>query len=734
MNTANESLPSIVAGNHDPLSGARLTTRVLCVGGDATSRTALARTLAPHGFELDLATSGLDALGRLQQRRYPLVVVDEELPGVAGIALVQRLQPLYPDSRFLLLTDEPEFAGQGCIAEADTYVDVVAKPCDEMELVRKLHCALELGGAVRAQEATTILLVEDNSAESELVMHHLSVWPHAEPPEVTRVSSLGEAVSYLHGHSVDMILTDLSMSDAAGLDAVRRLRTASPGAAVLVLTGLADEELGLRAIQLGADDYLSKTELTRVYLTRAIRRGLERNRTSSRLAQLALRDHLTGLANRTAFMERLQHALTLCKRCERQIAVGFLDLDKFKEINDTFGHDAGDSVLQQVACRLESTIRNCDMVARLGGDEFAFILEDVSDEKTLGFALERIQSSLDRPLSLEEHGPVQVGCSIGVALYPDGGETVDSLLRAADRAMYSAKQRSGSTFEVHSVGYSGRRMPRFRLQAALRKALSRHELELHYQPLHHLKQDKVVALEALLRWNPQGAIGDEPAVFIPVLEDTGMIVDVGRWVLRTACAQIRRMVDAGYSLRVAVNISPLQFAEGDLPVVVDRALGESGVDPELLELEITERLLMQDSAKVERVLGELKEMGVRLSLDDFGTGYSSLSYLNRFAVDVLKIDRVFAQQISEGPQGASVTTGIIELGRRLGLEIVAEGVESYAQLDFFARCGCDMAQGYLFGAPSPSWPVCVDAPLPEPRTPSFRLCKSIQRGSMGDVR
>lgn len=708
--------------SEERVSEARLTTRVLCVGAEAAMREVLTRSLEPEGFELAFAHSGVDSLSRLQQRRYPVVIVDDHLLGLDALTLVQRLQALHPESKFLLLTQQSSCGAGQSRAFDGGCIEVVNKPFAQGYLIRVLHRVIELGHEPAWHAVNSVLLVEDNSAESDLVMHHLSVWPYGEPPVVTRVSSLQEAVFFLHAQTVDMILTDLSLSDASGLDAVRRLRAAAPSVAILVLTGLADEELGLRAIQLGADDYLSKSELNRAYLTRAIRRGMERNRAFSRLAHLALRDHLTGLANRTAFMERLQHAITLCKRCDRQVAVGFLDLDKFKSINDTYGHEAGDRVLQQVACRLGSTVRSCDMAARLGGDEFAFILEDAADEKTLSVALDRIQAALAPPLRIEGHGCLELGSSIGVALYPDGGDTVEELLRAADRAMYDAKQRSGGpSFEVHSLSFIGRCMPRVRMQAALRQALARREFELHYQPLYHLKENRVAGLEALLRWRSSEG-GCNPAQFIPVLEDCGLIVDVGRWVIRTACAQIRRLYASGHRVRIAVNISPLQFVEDDLCKVVKDALVEARVAPSDLELEITERLLMQDSAKVSQVLAQLKQLGVRLSLDDFGTGYSSLSHLNRFPADVLKIDRVFAQQMREGSQGASVAAAVVELGRTLGLEIVAEGVENHAQLEFFTECGCDLAQGYLLGVPSPDWPL--DSSMCRPQQEALRAMDS----------
>jgi EAL domain-containing protein (putative c-di-GMP-specific phosphodiesterase class I) len=366
-----------------------------------------------------------------------------------------------------------------------------------------------------------------------------------------------------------------------------------------------------------------------------------------------------------------------------------------------------------VATRLLSAVRACDTVARLGGDEFGLILDNVADEQQVTQVVQRIQHALSTAVRAEGHD-IGTSLSMGVVFGADIEHNVDKLLKAADTAMYRAKQASGTTCEFYVPAATAfPRTPRLQLQHELGTALTRGEFRLFYQPQRCLRTGRIVALEALLRWARADGRMLMPTEFIPILEDSRLVVPVGRWVLETACKELRRLHDRGYPVRMAVNVSAVQFESDDLIDAVSSAIEKAKIQAQKLELELTESVLMRDTARVNRLLSYLKASGVRLSIDDFGTGYSSLAYLNRFNVDALKIDQSFTQQAATGSTGASVARAIVGLGHELGLEVVAEGVEQPEQLAFLRDCGCDVAQGFLIGRPQADIDLLVP---PQPYT------------------
>lgn len=414
---------------------------------------------------------------------------------------------------------------------------------------------------------------------------------------------------------------------------------------------------------------------------------------------MASHDPLTGLANRNLLMDRLSQALTYANRANRHVAVIFIDLDRFKNINDSLGHDAGDRVIVEVGERLQHSIREGDTVARLGGDEFVVVLSDVAREDEVAQIARKILAALERPMIILGHELSPVG-SIGISLYPKDGEDSQSLLKNADAAMYRAKHSGRNHFEFYAVEMNARTLDRLKLESRLRGALARNEFCLHYQPQVHLGTGRITGMEALLRWQPPGEAMVLPAEFISIAEETGLIVVIGEWVLRTACTQMVCWQEAGWSdLRVAVNMSARQFRQQEMEEMIARILRETRCEASHLELEITESVIMEEPQSAIEILRHLSTTGIRLAIDDFGTGYSSLNYLKRFPIHTLKVDRSFVGDISTDPDDAAIVRAIIALAHSMKLNVVAEGVETQDQLDFLREQECDLMQGYFFAKP-----------------------------------
>jgi diguanylate cyclase (GGDEF)-like protein/PAS domain S-box-containing protein len=430
--------------------------------------------------------------------------------------------------------------------------------------------------------------------------------------------------------------------------------------------------------------------------------AIDRRRAEEQIKALAYHDALTGLPNRRLFGDRLAMAVAQAHRSRQRLAVLFLDLDRFKVINDSLGHGLGDRLLQEVAGRLQQALREGDTVARQGGDEFTLLLPAVHLALDVAKVAEKLLETLREPFRLEER-ELFVTASAGIALYPDDGADPETLIRNADTAMYRAKDQGRDTYQLYTAAMNATALERLALESSLRRALSQGELELHYQPLLELATGRVHGVEALLRWRhpERGLI--LPAEFVPLAELTGLILPIGPWVLRTACAQVRRWQESGsHGLGLAVNISTRQFQQADLVAEVRRALQDSGLPPHSLDLEVTESHAMQDAESATETLRALKALGVRLSIDDFGVGHSSLGYLKRLPIDTLKIDRSFVRDIDSDPDDAAIVTAVLALARTLKLQVVAEGVENEEQLAFLRGLGCDRMQGNLF---SPALPA-----------------------------
>jgi len=425
----------------------------------------------------------------------------------------------------------------------------------------------------------------------------------------------------------------------------------------------------------------------------------KRKEAEERIYRLAHQDSLTGLPNRVTLEARLAHSLHDARRQGVRVAVMFVDLDRFKTINDSLGHAVGDRLLIEVACRLTGNVRESDMVARLGGDEFVIVMPDFEATSDISLAASRVVESFAHPLCIDAH-EFHTSVSIGISVFPDDGDSVEAVMRSADTAMYHAKALGRNNFQYFAPAMNLAATQRLDMESKLRHALAREEFVLHYQPQYDASSRRIVGAEALLRWQPGGGEMVAPERFIPVAEEMGLIAGIGTWALRESCRQLRQWLDSGLPpIRVSVNVSARQLRHRSFSDTVACALHETGLPPELLELEITESTAMEHPQEAIRLLQTLKDMGVTLAIDDFGTGYSSLSYLKMLPIDRLKIDRSFVTDIDKDANDEAIARATIALAHSLGLDVTAEGVETAGQLEMLLAKGCDEVQGHFLSRP-----------------------------------
>jgi diguanylate cyclase (GGDEF)-like protein len=553
-----------------------------------------------------------------------------------------------------------------------------------------------------ARNALNLLVIEDSPAYASLVSAMLR-GALGDALAVHSAGSLLEARQVLHACEVDCVLLDLALPDAQGLDALEAVQATDPGVPVIVLTGNEDEELAIRALQQGAQDFIAKRRADGELLVRCMRYAIERKRGEQRLSHQALHDALTGLPNRLLLLDRLAGALARYHRRRRALALMFIDLDRFKTINDSLGHDAGDELLVALAGRLRRMVRPSDTIARFGGDEFIVLCEELHGQEEAVHVAERVRKVLGEPIVLRGR-EIAVDASIGIAF---GGPEVraEALLRQADSAMYRAK-REGTGIALFEPALHEAALAALELEHALRGALDRGELLLHYQPVVRLGEEHALfGLEALLRWRHRrrGVIG--PDLFVPIAEETGMIVPIGAWVLEQSTRQLAEWIAAGLlpaRTLLSVNLSGAQLSAHGAYKALERALATSKLDPRNLCLEVTETTIASDERARVRALSELRELGVRLALDDFGTGYSSLSVLRTLPVDAVKIDRAFLRQAADDEDLAPMFRAVLGVVRAAKLTAVAEGVESEGQLALVRAAGCELVQGFLFARPLPA--------------------------------
>lgn len=547
-----------------------------------------------------------------------------------------------------------------------------------------------------------VLLVEDSENDALLLERRLSRGGFV--PQVERVDTKEAMAVALKNQAWDIVISDYSMPNFSGLDALAILKQCGIDLPFIIMSGTIGEELAVEAMKAGAHDYVMKNNPHR--LVTAIERELreaetrrERQRAEEWIHYVASYDSLTDLPNRNLFYQRLEIALNSRGDEQNRLAVMVLDLDRFREINDTLGHGMGDVLLQQVGLRLCRAFHDYDTVARLGGDEFALLLPDV-DEKAALRAAEEILKVLDRPFTIGQLA-VDARASVGIALFPSHGQDKETLMRHADVAMYLAK-RSSAGYAMYSSEHDSYSSERLTLMTQLQRSIESNQLFFEYQPKIDLRTARVVGVEALARWKHPELGLVRPDQFIAMAERTGFIRPLTIWGLNTALAQTRAWSRQGIELTVSVNLSARVLHDSDLPDQVGEMLKNHRVNPEQLELEITETAIMADPARALEILTRISRMGVMLSIDDFGTGYSSLGYLKRLPINAVKIDKSFVMNMTSDEDDATIVRSTVDLAHDLRLKAIAEGVETRDSWNRLVSLGCDLGQGYYMSRPLPA--------------------------------
>jgi diguanylate cyclase (GGDEF)-like protein len=554
---------------------------------------------------------------------------------------------------------------------------------------------MELSGA---DEPARLLLVEDDArAAVELGDMLRSVWTHG--LVVSHTQHVGDAVRELADHGATCVL--LTVRGELPTDAMAQLTAASPATPIVVVSDSDDEAIGVAAVRAGAQDVLVRADLSAPRLARAVSYAVERKRGEAALALQALHDPLTALPNRVLFLDRLRVALDRSRRTGSPVVVLFLDVDGFKQINDTLGHGAGDRLLTMLAERFRAMLRPMDTVARFGGDEFTFLFEGVESEREAALVAQRVTHSASLPVPLAGQQR-SVSISIGVYMVTDPEEKIDDVLRQADTAMYRAKESGGDRVAVFENVMAHLPGPRTHLEGELRQALERAQLRVLYQPLVSCNDEAdLEGFEALVRWEHPELGLIKPIDFMSIAEETGLIVPIGEWVIDQALNQVQHWRESRPGVTISVNLSARQLSDSHLVEYLSDALREGGHDPGVLCLEVAEGALEAAPELAMRQLAALNELGVRLAIDDYGTGTSSSITLSELPVHILKIDTTLVSRLGHDEGDADAVSEAVQLGHALGLTVVAEGVETDAQLDQLRRLGCDGAQGYLFSRPMP---------------------------------
>lgn len=563
------------------------------------------------------------------------------------------------------------------------------------------------------EEPLRLLLVDDDEDDYVLTRDLLSEI-HGSKYKLDWAATYDAGLDAIKRSGHDVYLLDYRLGEYTGLELLREAIGNDCRAPMILLTGQGDRSVDMEAMKAGASDYLVKGKIDAPLLERSIRYAIERKRAEEKIRQMAYYDDLTGLPNRHLFKDRLTQVLAHADRHKRLAAILFLDLDNFKHINDTLGHNVGDLLLIEVAGRLSGCVRQSDSitrqqgdegdptVSRMGGDEFVVLIGEVKQAQDAAKVAQRILEMVSQPYMLNGN-EIYITTSIGITMYPADGQDIDGLLKNGDAAMYCAKGEGRHTYAFFKQSMNAMAIERLTLENDLRKALVRGEFMLYYQPILDIRTRNIVGMEALIRWRHPGRGLVAPGEFISVAEEMGLIVPIGEWVVYAACAQNKIWRSQGLKpIRVSVNFSTQQFRQKDLIRDLSQRIKDSGCDARFLEIEITESIFMDDVETNIQKIHELKEMGIRLALDDFGTGYSSFSYLKNLPLDSIKIDRSFVKDINITMGGTAIIRAIIAMAHILKLDVVAEGVETEQQVSFLLDEGCDFMQGYLLSPPVPA--------------------------------
>jgi diguanylate cyclase (GGDEF)-like protein len=682
--------------------------QVLIIDDDITTQVLASQFLENAGFRTLSATNGQQGLEIFEQSNPDIILLDVEMPEMDGFAVCKKLRAMRQGKNIpiLMITGLDDVASiQNAYGLGAT--DFATKPVNWEIMVYRVRYLLRASMVVKALEASKIRLAK---AQQIANMGNWD-WDISEDTidwsdEVYRIFQVNPiTVKFNRKTFFDLVHPDdreeLINSFKVALD---KQEPSSFEYRILLGDG------SVRYLHHQSEVTFSPDNVA-IKLSGTIQDISERKLAEEKIRRFAYYDSLTGLLNRLSFLERLESALSFAKSHNRIMAILFLDLDDFKRVNDTLGHDRGDLLLKTVAQRLlegteaSDTIAGSEIdgmqanVARLGGDEFTVLLTEITQIEDAGQNAQRILKLLSEPVSLDGH-KIFATPSIGISVYPYDGQDVSSLLKNADTAMYHAKKSGKGNYQFYAKSMNAHGFMRLSLESDLRNALENDELLLDYQPIVDGRTEKIIGAEALLRWNNLNHGLVPPDEFISIAEGNGMIVEIGKWVLRSACMQNKIWQVAGFEpIQIAVNLSSLQFRHNDLLDTITDVLMESALDPEYLALELNEAMIMHNSEHTISMLQKLKEIGVRVSIDNFGTGYSSLSYLKHFPVDILKIDKSFLTDLPDDHKNAAITTAVIAMAHGLNLNIIAEGVETLQQVAFLRELDCDAMQGYLYGKP-----------------------------------
>jgi diguanylate cyclase (GGDEF)-like protein/PAS domain S-box-containing protein len=681
--------------------------------GDARLLREMFREQGAAGIEMTNVVSMSHAEAHLAKHAVDIILLDLGLPDVQGLGAIRRAHAAAPRIPLVVLTgtDDELLAGQSLQEGAQDYL--IKGQIDSRSLGRSLRYAVERKN-----------MEEALFAEKERALVTLNCIGEA----VVCTDILGN-ITFLN--LVAEKMTGWSLQEAAGRPMTDVFRTWDTRSAEHTETTAELAILQIRAVHLPPSCTLIRRDGLEIPIEDSIAPIHDRQGNAigavivfrdvsvaqamaRQITHSAEHDFLTGLPNRMLLNDRIGQAVASAKRRKKQVAVLFLDLDGFKHINDSLGHPVGDKLLQSIAKRLAATVRGADTVSRQGGDEFVVLLADLSNPDDAVNMAARMLRTVAEAHSVGLHD-LHVTTSIGVSVYPDDGADAETLIKNADTAMYQAKENGRQSYQFFKPAMNARAVERQSIEESLRRALDRQEFAIHYQPKICMRTGFITGAEALIRWTHPVRGSISPAQFIPVAEDCGLIVPIGRWVLRQACEQAREWLKAALPVTtMAVNVSAMEFQDEGFLDNLTLILKESGMDPRALELELTESALMKRVEATAAILHTLKESGVQIAVDDFGTGYSSLSYLRKFPIDSLKIDQSFVRQIGRGTDDAAIVTAVISMARSLKLRVVAEGVETSKELEFLKAHECDEAQGYYFGRPMPpdQFAILLKAGLP----------------------
>lgn len=557
------------------------------------------------------------------------------------------------------------------------------------------------GSMIMKKKILRVLVVEDNADDLAFICYELAGGGFAVVHECVETEASLEAA--LADKTWDIVICDHNMpalNSAVALNIVQRTAADMP---FIIVSGLIPDEVAIESMRSGAKDFIRKDNLSRLVpvVERELKEAAVRN--DLRQAQEYLHrathfDSLTGLPNREYLFESLA-SMTSEGRGDFPFAVFMVDLNRFRKITRSLGIETGNKVLIEVAQCLRGAFGNMNLLARCGADRFIAVVESLDQEEEAREIAANIHEGLNRVLIADGH-ELFVTASVGASFYPKDGNEAEELLKNVESALYAAKVIGGRSFQAYHSAMETQEKVGLAMEGALYRALENNEFMLHYQPQFDLSETRLIGAEALIRWKQPESIMIPPGVFIPLLEETGLIVPVGEWILRSACAQNKKWQDAGFPpVRIAVNLSVIQFQQADLVQTVRKVLQETGLAPEYLELEITENIAVHNEETVIAILNELRKVGIHIAIDDFGTGYSSLSYLKRFPIDKLKIDQSFVRDCKDDMYGDGIVRAIIGMGHSLNLKVIAEGVETWEQADFLQRNGCDEVQGYFYSKP-----------------------------------